>query len=332
MKQQPRFFTSLSSILLAGVLPVLALLGSAPVHAAVAEKSAAAYIVIDHASGHVLEEFNAAKKLQVASLTKIVTAAVVLDWAHAANQSIDQLATVQRFRPELAHPQGVQWSPGDRATLKDLLYAALLQSDNIAAETLADFVGAALSGGQDRELHQVSFVSQMNALARKLGAVNSRFLNAHGLDSLESKRPYSTAEDMAKISAYAMANPAFVFYVTQKDRRISIQHADGSKQGFQLANTNRLLGHSGIDGLKTGTTKRAGECLIISAAKAPDVRKQGETFFTTPRRLEVVVLGSENRFSEAEDLLRRGWAAHEAWISAGRPETPRPEKRSLFGF
>ncbi len=311
---------------------MLALFGPAQAPAAAAEKSAAAYIVIDHASGHVLEELNANKKLQVASLTKIVTAAVVLDWAHAANQSIDQLATVQPFHPELSNPQGVQWTPGDRATLKDLLYATLLQSDNIAAQTLADFVGAALSGGQDRELHQVSFVSQMNALARKLGAGNSRFLNAHGLDSLESKRPYSTAEDMAKISAYAMANPAFVFYVTQKERRIAIQRADGSKQGFQLANTNRLLGRNGIDGLKTGTTKRAGECLIISAAKAPDVRKEGDTFFTTPRRLEVVVLGSEDRFTEAEALLQRGWAAHEAWVAAGRPETPRPTKRSLVGF
>ena len=332
MKKQPRLLSRLSSSLLAGALPFFASFGSATAPAAAAEKSAAAYIVIDHASGHVLEEFNANKKLQVASLTKIVTAAVVLDWAHAANQSIDQLATIQPFRPELANPQGVQWTPGDRATLKDLLYATLLQSDNIAAEALADFVGAALSGGQDRELHQVSFVSQMNALARKLGAVNSRFLNAHGLDSLESKRPYSTAEDMAKVSAYAMANPAFVFYVTQKERRISILRADGSKQGFQLANTNLLLGRNGIDGLKTGTTKRSGECLIISAAKAPEVRKEGDTFFTTPRRLEVVVLGSEDRFTEAEALLQRGWAAHEAWVAAGRPETPRSQKRSLLGL
>ena len=332
MKKQQRLLSCLTSRFMAGVLLVLASSGIALEPAAAAEKSAAAYIVIDHASGHVLEEFNANKKLQVASLTKIVTAAVVLDWAHAANQSIDQLATVQPYRPELVNPQGIQWTPGDRATLKDLLYAALLQSDNVAAETLADFVGAALSGGQDRELHQVSFMSQMNALARKLGALDSRFLNAHGLDSLESKRPYSTAEDMAKISAYAMANPAFVFYVTQKERRIAILRTDGSKQGFQLVNTNRLLGRNGIDGLKTGTTKRSGECLIISAAKAPEVRKEGDTFFTTPRRLEVVVLDSEDRFAEAEILLQRGWTAHEAWAAAGRPETPRAPKRSFFGF
>jgi D-alanyl-D-alanine carboxypeptidase (penicillin-binding protein 5/6) len=332
MKRQHRNFAHPAFLFLAGLVGLIILQTAGPARAEAPEKSASAYIVIDHASGHVLEEFNAGKKRQIGSLTKIVTAAVVLDWAHAANQSIDQLATVQPFRPELANPQGVQWAPGDRATLKDLLYAMLLQSDNIAAETLADFVGAALSGGADRELHQVSFAIQMNALARKLGAENSRFLNAHGLDSLESKRPYSTAEDIAKLSAYAMANPAFVFYVSQKERRISIQRADGTKLGFQLVNTNRLLGKNGIDGLKTGTTKRAGECLVISAAKAPEVRKEGDTFFTTPRRLEVVVLDSENRFAEADELLRRGWAAHEAWVSAGRPEVPRPKKRSMLGL
>jgi D-alanyl-D-alanine carboxypeptidase (penicillin-binding protein 5/6) len=332
MKLPPRIFAPSAVLLCACFIGLVVLMPPAPARAAAPEKKASAYIVIDHASGHVLEEFNASKKRQIGSLTKIVTAAVVLDWAHAANQSIDQLATVRPFLPSLANPQGVRWAPGDRATLKDLLYAMLLQSDNIAAETLADFVGAALSGGMDRELHQVSFAIQMNALARKLGAENSRFLNAHGLDSLESKRPYSTAEDMAKLSAYAMANPAFVFYVSQKERRISIQRADGSNQAFQLVNTNRLLGKNGIDGLKTGTTKRAGECLIISAAKAPEVRKEGDTFFTTPRRLEVVVLDSENRFTEAGELLQRGWGAHDAWVAAGRPETPRPKKRAFFGL
>lgn len=318
MKPSP----TLSSFLAAVAAVVCAL----PVAAADKGQGPSAYIVIDHTSGHVLEEFNASKKLQVASLTKIVTAAVVLDWAHASKQSIDQLATVPPFRQELLNPQGIQWSPGDRASLKDLLYAALLQSDNVAAQTLATFVGGALSGGQDRDLHNISFVAQMNALARKLGMLNSRFLNAHGLDTLESKRPYSTAEDMAKVSAYAMANPGFVFYVSQKERRISIEKADGTKSVYQLANTNQLLSRNAIDGIKTGTTKLAGECLAISAAKAPESIKQGEQFFVTPRRLEVVVLGSTDRFAEAQSLLQRGWAAHEAWVAAGRPETPRPKR------
>jgi D-alanyl-D-alanine carboxypeptidase (penicillin-binding protein 5/6) len=123
-----------------------------------------------------------------------------------------------------------------------------------------------------------------------------------------------------------MANPAFVFYVSQKERRIGIEKADGSKSSYQLVNTNQLLGRLSIDGIKTGTTKRAGECLVISAAKAPESIKKGEEFFVTPRRLEVVVLGSQDRYADAQNLLQRGWSAHEAWVAAGRPETPRPKK------
>jgi serine-type D-Ala-D-Ala carboxypeptidase (penicillin-binding protein 5/6) len=294
--------------------------------------TAAAYIVIDHHSGHVLKEFNANKKLQVASLTKIATAVVVLDWANASNQNLDQLATVPSFRPEVASSQGIQWTPGDRASIKDLLYAALLQSDNIAAETLASHVGSSLSGGKDQELHSVSFVAQMNALARKLAMPDTRFLNPHGLESLERKLPYSTAEDIAKLSAYAMSNPGFLFIVSQKERKIAVQKADGSKLDYKLVNTNQLVGKNAIDGLKTGTTKRAGECLAISAGRSPEVRKDGETFFVTPRRLEVVILGSSNRFAEAEELLAEGWTEHEGWIASGRPESPRPQKRGIVGF
>jgi serine-type D-Ala-D-Ala carboxypeptidase (penicillin-binding protein 5/6) len=293
--------------------------------------SAEAYIVIDHHTGHVLREFNANKKLQVASLTKIATAAVVLDWANASSESLDQFATVPSLRPEIMNTQGVRWSAGDRASLKDLLYASLLQSDNVAAQTLASHVGRAISGGNDPDLHTISFVAQMNALARKLNMPNTRFLNPHGLDTLERKLPYSTAEDMAKLSAYTMSTPAFLFLVSQRERRISVQREDGSKSEFKLVNTNQLLGKNAIDGLKTGTTKRAGECLAISAARSPEVRKEGESFFVTPRRLEVVVLGSNNRFGEAQELLNAGWGEHEAWIASGRPETPRPQKRSLVG-
>jgi D-alanyl-D-alanine carboxypeptidase len=207
---------------------VSALASTATVTALAKDDGPAAYIVIDHASGHVLEEFNATKKLQIASLTKIVTAAVVLDWAHASKQSVDQLATVPKFHPDLLNPQGIQWTPGDRASLKDLLYAALLQSDNVAAETLASFVGSSLSGGQDRELHNVSFVAQMNALARKLGMINSRFLNAHGLDTLESKRPFSTAEDSQRLrhgqSGFCLLRlPEGKTYRHRKGRRLQIQ-------------------------------------------------------------------------------------------------------------
>jgi D-alanyl-D-alanine carboxypeptidase (penicillin-binding protein 5/6) len=192
-----------------------------------------------------------------------------------------------------------------------------MQSDNAAAETFADHVGRALGGSGD-VTPVGAFVQQMNALARARGMENTRFLNAHGLDSLERSQPYSTAEDMAKLAGYAMSNSAFRFYVSQKERKITFISPAG-EQSYLLRNTNELLGMSDIDGVKTGTTRKAGQCLIISAAKAPESVQKGSTFQITPRRLNVVVLGSEDRFNEAAGLLARGWQLYESWAAAGRP-------------
>lgn len=286
------------------------------------EISAAAYVVIDHNSGHVLDSFNPTKKLQIASLTKIATATVVLDWSHASSQNLDQLATVPTSAQALNSQPGAGLTPGDRVTLRDLLYAALLQSDNAAAETLACHVGQAL-GSDPAQLPSVAFIAQMNALARKLEMPNTRFLNAHGLDTLERKLPYSSAGDVAKVTAYAMSNPAFRFLASQNERRIVLHKADGSTAEYRLRNTNELLGKDAIDGVKTGTTQRAGQCVVVSSARSPEVKQNGETFFVTPRRLEVVLLGSENRFAEAALLLKRGWTQFDQWVAEGRPETPK---------
>lgn len=281
--------------------------------------TASSYIIIDHTSGHVLDALNPQKKLPVASLTKIATATVVLDWSHASSQSLDQMAVVPSYVEKLPFSsKGVGLAPGDRASLRDLLYAALLQSDNIAAETLANHVGQALAERSNPP--PVCFVAQMNALAHKLGMSNTRFLNPHGLDTLERRQPYSTAADIAKLSAYSMSNSAFRFLVSQRERRITVQKADGSTQQYRLQNTNELLGQGAIDGVKTGTTEKAGQCLVISAARSPEVKKDGETFYITPQRLEVVVLGSENRFAEASQLLKQGWQLFESWVAEGRPE------------
>ena len=147
---------------------------------------------------------------------------------------------------------------------------------------------------------------------------HTRFLNAHGLDSLERAMPYSTAEDMAKLAGYAMSNSAFRFYVSQKERKITFTAAAG-EQTYMLRNTNELLGVNDIDGVKTGTTRKAGQCVVISAAKAPESVQKGTTFQITPRRLNVVVLGSNDRFNEASGLLARGWRLYESWAAAGRP-------------
>src|SRR5580765_2094515 len=153
-----------------------------------AHAQAKAWIVTDATTGFVLDGSNPAKKLPVGSLTKIATAMVVLDWADAERRDLNEMAIVPNSAAGLNTVQGVGFTPGDQVTLRDLLYAAMMQSDNQAAETLAIHVGTTLGAGNAEE----KFVAQMNALARRLGMTQTRFLNPHGLDGLERSDPYST--------------------------------------------------------------------------------------------------------------------------------------------
>jgi len=298
--------------------PVVSVLAALAFTAFSRAQEAAAYVIADSTTGFVLESSNGQKKLPIASLTKIATAMVVLDWATAGNVELNQLATVPASAARLAGAQGVGLRPGDRVSLRDLLYAGLMQSDNVSAETLADHVGRAIGGGGEASPVD-AFVAQMNALARSKGMLKTKFLNPHGLDNLERSVPTSTAEDLARLTAYAMENSAFRFYVSQPDRKITINAASGGQTSYLLRNTNELLKIDNIDGVKTGTTARAGQCLIISAARPPESRQEGDKHFITPRRLNVVVLGAANRFPLARSLLTRGWEDYDAWAAAGRP-------------
>ena len=290
---------------------------AAAIHAPAAAQAPAAYVISDSTTGFILEQSAGTKKRPIASLTKVATALVVLDWAAQSKADLSQLATVPNSAGRLGTPQGVGFQPGDQCSLRDLIYAALMQSDNVAAETLATHVGAELRSGQLPPGD--AFVAQMNALARQLGMLQTRFLNAHGLDHLERSVPYSTAADLAKLTSYAMGSTAFRFYVSQKERKITFTAATGEPSAYLLRNTNELLGSNAIDGVKTGSTARAGQCVIISAAKAPETRQQGNEHIITPRRLNVVVLGSGDRFNVATGLLQRGWRLYDSWAASGRP-------------
>ena len=212
--------------------------------------------------------------------------------------------------------------PNDLISYRDLIYAALMQSDNTAASTLAYYVGAALRthGGEEmRSLGAVeAFVSQMNALARQLGMERTLFLNPHGLEPARGAKPYSTALDLAKLTAYAMKDAGFRFYVSQKERKIAFNRS-GQVLQYLLRNTNQLLGSQGVDGVKTGSTARAGECIIISSQHDPEITQQGATTLVTPRRLNIVILGAADRFAAASELLNRGWSLYDRWAAAGRP-------------
>jgi serine-type D-Ala-D-Ala carboxypeptidase (penicillin-binding protein 5/6) len=262
----------------------------------------------------------------VGSLTKVVTASVVLDWAEHKGGSLNQMVAIppEAFVGVAENPVGFQ--PGDRAALRDLLYAALVQSDNVAAYALAYAVGSQVGGtapaaSSSRVTPVDIFVGQMNALAKQLKMERSRFVNPNGIDNNVRPLPFSTAEDMARVTRYAMNKASFRFYVSQKERQISFDRG-GHQMHYMLRNTNELLGRQGVDGVKTGSTARAGDCLILSADRQPEVVQQGQMTTVFPRRLILVMLGSTNRFGEGEQLLASGWQAYDQWAASGRLSTP----------
>jgi len=287
-----------------------------------------AYVIIDAQSGWVLDQVDARDKRQIGSLTKVATAMVVIDWSEKRGGDLNQVTTIP---PEAFVGTGdnlIGFQPGDRITLRDLLYAALVQSDNVAAYTLASTVGTALQSvvpdaGKGGPV--ATFVGQMNFLAKSLVMERTRFSNPHGIDTNVKPMPYSTAADLARLTRYAMGKPAFRFYVSQKERQITFERGN-QKKAYMLRNTNELLGTNGVDGVKTGKTARAGDCLILSAHREPDIQKNGEHTRVTPRNLIIVMLGSANRFTEGGQLLGRGWQLYDQWAAAGRMVDP---KRTL---
>ncbi len=284
--------------------------------------AARSHIVVDAETGHILTSGNPNQKVQIASLTKIATAMVVMDWADATRSSLATTVTVPAGISGVSgvNPCGLQ--PGDKVSLRDLLYAAMMQSDNHAAYTLAHSVGSRLPNRQ--QLPPVeNFTAHMNALARKLEMKRTLFLNPHGLDNMETP-PHSTAADLARLTRYAYTHAGFNFYVSQPAREISITGADGSPRGFVLRNTNELLGQEDIDGVKTGRTSRAGDCIVLSADRDPlVVEAAGGGKVAVPRRVIVVLLGSNDRFSEGLSMMRHAWDLYGRWVAQGRPVSKR---------
>jgi serine-type D-Ala-D-Ala carboxypeptidase (penicillin-binding protein 5/6) len=293
--------------------------------AARAAFAAQASIIVDAQTGYVLQEVKSKDKRQVGSLTKIATAMVVLDWAEQKGGDLNQFVNISpaAFTGTLENRVGFQ--PGDSIALRELLYAALVQSDNIAAFTLGDFVGSQVQGPPEagQKFSGVdAFVTQMNALAKQLKMERTRFVNPHGIDRNVKPLPYSDAEDLARLTRYALNKASFRFYISQKERVISWRRG-GKEMHATLHNTNELLGSNGIDGVKTGTTERGGECLILSSVRDSDVVGEGTNVKIYPRRIIVILLGSANRFDEGAQLVTQAWQLYDQWAAGGRLVDPK---------
>jgi len=277
-------------------------------------------IVVEAHSGRVLVAAESRRKRPVASLAKIATGVVALDWAKAAGVEPERVPVVVPAQAvAIGGPNPMSLQPGDRMNLRDALYSALLGSDNIAALAAADAVGRALLERRRRGGDPVvAFMAEVAELTKALGMRDTRLSTPHGL-SVGRGRDQSTAADMARLSIYAMRRPAFSFIVRQPHRTVAVQTAAGSRS-FKVTNTNVLLGEQSVTGIKTGSTAAAGQCLATCIERGALVRDAPDgNKIVVPRRLIVVVLGSQDRFGRTRGLIRQGWGVFDRWMAAGSP-------------
>ena len=202
--------------------------------------SAECAILIDAQTGRVLYEKKAEEKSLIASTTKIMTALVICEQTNV----LDRV----KIPKEAVGIEGssMYLKEGEVLTVQELLYGLMLQSGNDAAVALAIYCGGTVEG----------FTELMNDKAHRLGMTQSHFANPNGLDSPGN---YSTARDMAILTAYAMQNPIFAQTVSTKTITIGERC---------LRNHNKLLWQlEGANGVKTGYTKAAGRILISSVTR-----------------------------------------------------------------
>lgn len=306
----------MSKLLLTSLFPVL--LAFAP--ASAVAQAPESVMVLEAWSGKVLIASNATAKRPIASLTKIATGAIVVDWANATGTDLGtSMLTVPESINQIGGPNPMKLQPGDRISLRDALYSALLGSDNLAAHALADHVGRdflSRRGGSGDPVG--AFVGEMNKLAKALGMSSTRYVNPHGLD-LPGPQGFSTAADVARISVYAMRRNAFSFIVRQKDRRVTVNGVTGSRS-YTVKTTNELIGQEGILGVKTGTTAAAGPCVSVCMERDPLVRQKPDgSKGVTPRRVIAVVLNNPDRFGRARSLISQGWGIYDPWLASGAP-------------
>ena len=271
------------------------------------------YIAIEANSGKLLFSSNAEEKRPVASLSQVATAMVALDWVARTRLPLDTFIAVPQ---EAGNPMDLQ--PGDRLTLRDALYSTLLGSDNVSALTVASFVGRDLVSRRGGGTPIAAFVAEMNNLARSLRMTKTHFAAPHGLDAGNSVST-SCALDMALLGVYSMQNPAFCYIVSQASRRIEVQSQTKGRTMYDISNNNRLMSASGVDGIKAGTSRAAGPCLLLSVTRNAISRRSPQTGTEViyPQRMIIAVLGSASRYSLAREMMNTGWRVWENWQASG---------------
>ncbi|WP_346356229.1 D-alanyl-D-alanine carboxypeptidase family protein [Azotosporobacter soli] len=225
-------------------------------------------------SKRVLYDKNKDGIMYPASTTKIVTLLTALEKGQLNDEVVVSEAAADCEESRLG------LHAGDRLSLRELLYGMMLPSGNDAAVAVGEHVG---HGSLE------AFIAMMNEQAQRAGATRTNFTNPHGLP--DPINHYTTAYDMALITTYAYGKPEFTSIVNSRTH--SVIFANRGK--ITVSNTNRLLGRfAGANGVKTGYTREAGECLVAGAERGGV-------------QLIAVVLNSPQRWADAARLLEYGF-------------------------
>lgn len=274
-------------------------------YAASSYDNAAAYAVVDFEKGEIIAEKDVAKRLPIASLTKIMTAVTALDLIDPDETiSISENATN-------AIPTKLVFETWEQMTVRDLLNAVLLTSANDAAQALQDGINAKYGA----EI----FIDAMNMKAEYIGLKNSHFANPQGFDD---RHNYSTVEDLVTLSHYALSHYPLIADIVKKDAEY-MEATDNHKR-YVLYNWNGLVGvYPNTIGMKIGNTGQAGTTTV--AVSEREGKKILTVVLGAPGVLErdmwaaeLLDVGYEKTLglqpvNVTEDQLREKYATWVAW-------------------
>ena len=253
-------------------------------------------IVTDAATGNVLFEDRGDYSGPPASMTKLMTFAVLHDRLKSGALKLDTPVRITNQDMRMGGT-GVYLDPRETFPVEELIYAMMVQSANDAAHALARAAAGSVP----------AFVELMNAKARELGMTETTFRSPHGLPP-DSRRladgDLTTPRDFAKLCRHLILQTDVLKYSSVAKRDFGAERAKGA---FKMDNHNNLLGKvAGVDGLKTGYTRAAGYCISVTGQR-------------NGRRVIVVVMGAfgangsvdQGKFRDlkAIELLERGFAA-----------------------
>lgn len=239
--------------------------------------SAKSAILIDAESGRVLYSINSQEKMPMASTTKIMTALVAIE-----NGNMNDMVKIKR------ESVGVEGSSiylfeGEEISKEDLLYGLMLRSGNDAAIAIANHIGG----------NTENFINIMNNRSKEIGALNTNFVNPHGLDD---ENHYTTTYDLALITKEALKINEFKDIVGTKT-----WVANRLKNNYFYNKNKTIYQYDGGNGVKTGYTKETGRCLVSSATRKG-------------MQLIAVVLNDSNWFNDCYELLDYGFENYNPYI------------------